>query len=84
MIKVLLDNVAIEVFEPEKLSKVIYATAKHPQRGIVVAVGNGYKDEPVPVSVGDRVIFPERVGNYIEHDGKKYLIMKHDNIIGIY
>ena len=64
-------------------------TAKEkPQRGEVVAVGNGKKTEdgkvlPIDVKVGDQVLFGKYAGTEIKIDGEDYLIMREDDILGI-
>ncbi len=64
-------------------------TAKEkPQRGEVIAVGNGKKTEdgkvlPVDVKVGDKVLFGKYAGTEIKIDGEDYLIMREDDILGI-
>jgi chaperonin GroES len=54
----------------------------------VVAVGSGIKDEngkvtPLDVKVGDKVIFGKWSGTEVELNGKKLLIMKESDIMGI-
>ena len=63
-IKPLSDRVIIEpaAAETQTASGIIIPdTAKEkPQKGTVVAVGNGKKDEPVTVKVGDSVLYRGR------------------------
>lgn len=59
-------------------------TAKEkPQKGIVLAVGNGKKDEPMTVNVGDTVLYGKYAGTELKLDGKDYLIMREDDILAI-
>ncbi|MCA9747565.1 MAG: co-chaperone GroES, partial [Romboutsia sp.] len=59
-------------------------TAKEkPQRGEVVAVGPGKKDEPTTVKVGDNVLYGKYSGTEINIEGKDYLIMKESDILAI-
>jgi chaperonin GroES len=59
-------------------------TAKEkPQRGAIVAVGGGKKDEPMNVKVGDQVLYGKYSGTEITIDGTEYLIMKESDIFGI-
>lgn len=59
-------------------------TAKEkPQKGIVLAVGNGKKDEPMTVKVGDTVLYGKYAGTELKLDGKDYLIMREDDILAI-
>jgi chaperonin GroES len=59
-IKPLADRVLVEpAAAEEKTASGLYIpdTAKEkPQKGIVIAVGNGKKDEPLTVKVGDTVL----------------------------
>ena len=59
-------------------------TAKEkPQRGTVVAVGNGKKDEPLTVKVGDTVLYGKYSGTELSVDGNDYLIMRESDIFAI-
>ena len=59
-------------------------TAKEkPQKGIVVAVGPGTKEDPVTLSVGDTVLYGKYAGTELQHDGKDFLIMKENDILAI-
>jgi chaperonin GroES len=52
-----------------------------PQKGTVIAVGNGKKDEPMSVKNGDVVMYGKYSGTEIKIDGKDYIIMKEDDIL---
>lgn len=54
-----------------------------PQEGIVVAAGNGKKDEPMTVKKGDKVLYGKYGGTEIKHEGKEYLIMRESDIFAI-
>lgn len=86
-IKPLADRVLIEPAAAEtKTSSGLYIpdTAKEkPQKGIVVAVGSGTKDNPMTVSTGDHVLYGKYGGTELSHDGKDYLIMKESDILAI-
>lgn len=59
-------------------------TAKEkPQRGEVVAVGTGKKDEPLTVKVGDTVLYGKYAGTEISVEGGEYLIMRESDIFAI-
>lgn len=63
---------------------IIPDTAKEkPQRGTVVAVGTGKKDEPITVKAGETVLYGKYAGQEIELDGKQYLIMRESDVIAI-
>ena len=86
-IKPLADRVLIEPAAAEtQTSSGLYIpdTAKEkPQKGIVVAVGPGTKEDPVTLSVGDTVLYGKYAGTELQHDGKDFLIMKENDIIAI-
>jgi len=64
-------------------------TAKEkPQKGEVVAVGNGKKTDdgkviPIDVKAGDKVLFGKYAGTEIKVEGEEFLIMREDDILGI-
>ncbi|HMV10401.1 MAG TPA: co-chaperone GroES [Cyclobacteriaceae bacterium] len=62
---------------------IIPDTAKEkPQKGKVIAVGDGLEDKPVTVKVGDNVLYGKYSGTEITIDGKDYLIMRNSDIFG--
>jgi len=86
-IKPLADRVLVESAAAEEKTAsgiIIPDTAKEkPQKGIVVAVGNGKKDEPMTVKAGDAVLYGKYSGTEITIDGKEYLIMRESDIFAI-
>jgi chaperonin GroES len=64
-------------------------TAKEkPQRGQVVACGNGKKTEegkvlPLDVKVGDVVLFGKYAGTEVKVDGDDFLMMREDDILAV-
>ncbi|MGP8214760.1 MAG: co-chaperone GroES [Bacteroidia bacterium] len=83
------DRVLVEAAEAESKTTggiIIPDTAKEkPQKGIVVAVGPGKKkDEPVTLKVGDKVLYGKYSGTEIGIDGKEYLIMRQDDVLGYF
>jgi chaperonin GroES len=63
---------------------IIPDTAKEkPQRGVVVAVGTGKKDEPVTVKVGDNVLYGKYAGTEIQIEGQDLLIMRESDLLAI-
>lgn len=86
-IKPLADRVLVEAAAAEQKTAggiIIPDTAKEkPQKGIVVAVGNGKKDEPMTVKVGDLVLYGKYSGSEITVDGKDYLIMRESDILAV-
>ena len=53
-----------------------------PQRGVVVAIGPGKKDEPTTVKVGETVLYGKFSGTDLSIDGKDYMIMREADILG--
>ncbi|MDP4291390.1 MAG: co-chaperone GroES [Bacteroidota bacterium] len=86
-IKPLADRVLVEPAAAELKTAggiIIPDTAKEkPQKGVVVAVGNGKKDEPITVKEGDTVLYGKYAGTEINLDGKDYLIMRESDILAI-
>jgi chaperonin GroES len=54
-----------------------------PQRGTVLAVGNGKPEEPMTVKVGDTVLYGKYAGTEVAIDGKDVLIMRESDIFAI-
>ncbi len=91
-VKPLGDRVLVQPVEQEEVKKggiIIPDTAKEkPQEGKIVAVGAGKRDDngkliPLDVKKGDRVLFSKYGGTEIKIDGKDYLIMREDDILGV-
>lgn len=86
-IKPLADRVLVEPQAAETKTAsgiIIPETAKEkPQRGKVVAVGNGKKDHDMTVKVGDMVLYGKFAGTGLKHDNQDYLIMREDDILAI-
>jgi len=86
-IKPIADRVVVEPALAEQKTAggiIIPDTAKEkPQKGLIVAVGKGKKDEPMTVKVGDSVLYGKYAGTEITIDGKEYLIMKESDIYAI-
>ena len=86
-IKPLADRVLIEPLEAETKTAsgiIIPETAKEkPQKGKVVAVGKGTKDNPITVKVGETVLYGKYAGTEITIDGSEYLIMRESDILAI-
>jgi chaperonin GroES len=86
-IKPLADRVLVEPAQAEEKTAagiIIPDTAKEkPQKGIVVAVGPGKKDEPITVKTGDKVLYGKYSGTEINVDGSDYLIMRESDILAI-
>jgi chaperonin GroES len=86
------DRVVVEPIEQEDTTVsglLLPETAKEkPQQGKVIAAGKGRRDDSgklieLDVTVGDKVLFAKYAGTEIKMDGKKLLIMKEADILGI-
>ena len=91
-LKPLQDRVLVERVEAMEKSAgglFIPDTAKEkPQEGKVVAVGKGKRREDGSVSAldvkaGDRILFSKYAGSDVTIDGKEYIIMREDDILGV-
>jgi len=66
-----------------------YSAKEKPQEGEVVAVGKGKRSEDgkvhaLDVQAGDRILFGKYSGSDIKMDGQEYLIMREDEILGVF
>ena len=87
------DRVLVEPIEQEQTiadgALFLPETAKEkPQNGRVLAVGTGKKDDngeriPLDVEEGNVVLFAKYAGTEVKLDGKKLLIMKESDLLGI-
>lgn len=86
------DRILIERIESEEVTSggiILPDTAKEkPQQGKVIAVGPGKKAEdgkliPMDVKTGDTILFGKYAGSDIKMEGKEYLIMREDDVLGI-
>ena len=86
------DRVVVEPSEQEERTEsglFIPETAKEkPQKGTVIAIGAGRKDDdgkrvPMDVENGQTILFAKYGGTEIKIDGKKLLILKESDILAI-
>ncbi|MBW2451337.1 MAG: co-chaperone GroES [Deltaproteobacteria bacterium] len=91
-IRPLHDRIIVERVEEETTTAggiIIPDTAKEkPQQGKIVAVGKGKITEdgkvlPLDVKVGDKVLFGKYAGTEIKLEGKEYMMMREDDILGV-
>ena len=86
-IKPLADRVLVEPLAAEQKTAsgiIIPDTAKEkPQRGKVVAVGKGTKDDAMELKVGDEVLYGKYAGTEITVEGKDYLIMRQSDVFAV-
>src|SRR6266446_1416140 len=74
----------------EKIGGIIIPdTAKEkPQRGKVIAVGNGKVNDdgtriPLDIKAGDLVLFGKYTSQEVKLDGEDYLIMRDDEVLAV-
>ena len=91
-IKPLEDRVVVKPVEAEKKTKsglfLPEGAAEKPVQGTVVALGPGRKTEegshaPLSVKKGDTVVYSKYAGSEIEIKGKKHLIMRESELLGV-
>lgn len=86
-VKPLADRVLVEPAAAEEKTAggiIIPDTAKEkPQKGKIIAVGNGKPDEPLTVKKGDNVLYGKYAGTEINIEGNDYLIMRESDIFAI-
>ncbi len=86
-IKPLADRVLVEPLAAEQKTAsgiIIPDTAKEkPQRGKVIAVGKGTKDEAMELKVGDEVLYGKYAGTEISIEGNDYLMMRQSDVLAI-
>jgi chaperonin GroES len=64
-------------------------TAKEkPQKGEVIAVGNGKKNDegkcsPLDVKVGDSILFGKYAGTEVKVEGDEFLMMREDDVLAV-
>ena len=88
----LADRVVVRPLGREEMTKsgiVLPDTAKEkPQRGTVVAAGQGRRDDdgdriPLDVGVGDQVLFAKYAGTEFKLDDEELLILSEKDILAI-
>ncbi|MBO7174088.1 MAG: co-chaperone GroES [Burkholderiaceae bacterium] len=91
-IRPLHDRVIVKRVETERMtaSGIVLpdSAGEKPDQGEVLAVGPGKRDEagkliPMDVKVGDRVIFGKYAGQTVKFEGKEYLVMREEDIMGV-
>src|SRR6266508_2437366 len=91
-IRPLYDRIVVRRIEEQETTRsgiIIPDSAQEkPQEAEVVAVGHGKRLEDgtlvaLDVKVGDRILFGKYSGNDIRVDGKEFLIMREDDVLGV-
>ena len=84
-----LELAVLEDQEQKRGSIIIPDTAKEkPQEAKVIAVGTGKVTDDgkrlgLDVKVGDKILFGKYSGSEVQVDGKDYLIMREEDILGV-
>jgi chaperonin GroES len=91
-LKPLADRLIVKPLEEEEVTPggiVLPETAKEkPQKGEVLAVGPGARDEdgnrtPMDVAVGDTVLFAKYAGTEVKIENDEVLILRESDILAI-
>ncbi len=91
-IRPLHDRVVVKRMEEERTTSagivIPDSATEKPQKGEVIAVGNGKITDSgdvraLDVKVGDQVLFGKYAGTEIKVDGEDVLIMKEEDILGV-
>lgn len=86
-LKPLADRVIIKPTAAEEVTMggiIIPDSAKEkPQRGTVIAVGQGTKDEEMILKEEDQVLYGKYAGTEIDLDGEKVLIMRQNEVLAV-
>ena len=91
-VRPLKDHVLVSRVREEEKTKggiIIPDSAKEkPMEGKIISTGDGKILEdgtkvPLDVKEGDRVLFGKYAGTEIKIEGKEYLIMREDDILGV-
>ena len=83
----LADKVIVQQAEAETKTAsgiIIPDTAQEkPQKGNIVALGKGTKENPITVKVGDLILYGKYAGTEFKFEGEDFLIMKESDILAI-
>lgn len=86
------DRILVERVEEEEKTKsgiiIPDAAREKQQKGKIVAVGKGRVTDkgdviPLDVKVGDVVLFEKYGGEELKIDGKEYVILKEEGVVGV-
>ncbi len=92
-IRPLHDRVVVKRMEEERTSAggivIPDSATEKPARGEILSIGKGKIAEngdvrPLDVKVGDQVLFGKYSGTEIKVDGEEVLVMREDDIMGVF
>jgi chaperonin GroES len=91
-IRPLHDRVVVRRMEEERTSAggivIPDSATEKPIQGEIIAIGKGKildngESRPLDVKVGDRVLFGKYSGTEVKLDGKEFLVMREEDIMGV-
>ncbi|MBJ04539.1 MAG: co-chaperone GroES [Flavobacteriales bacterium] len=86
-IQPLADRVLVEpsAAETKTASGIIIpdSAQEKPQKGKIIAVGPGTKENPVTLKKGDKILYGKYSGTELKHEGSDYLIMRESDILAV-
>ena len=92
-LKPLGDRVIVKADEAEEKTAggliLAHDAKEKPQTGVVLAVGEGKMDKdgklvPVPVKVGDKVLYGKYGGTEVSVNGEDVMILRSDDLYGVF
>ena len=92
-IRPLHDRVVVRRMEEERTSAggiiIPDSATEKPDRGEIVAVGPGKAGDdneliPMQVKTGDQILFGKYAGTAVKVDGEEVLIMREEDILGVF
>ena len=92
-LKPLGDRVIVKPDEAEEATAgglfLAHDAKEKPQTGIVLAVGEGKRSKdgniyPMPVKVGDKVLYGKYGGTEVTVDGEEVMILRADDLYGVF
>ena len=83
-LKPLGDRILVKPIPTEEKVGGIYipdTAQEKPQKGKVVAVGPGNKENPITLKVGEEILYGKYSGTEIKYEGNEYLIMRESDVL---
>lgn len=91
MLKPIDDKVVIKPIKKDEVTSsgfIVTNNTEKPQEAEVIAIGTGVTTKngvhiPIPLKVGQKVIFSKYGGNEVTHDGESYTIISYNDIFAV-
>ena len=83
-LKPLGDRILVKSLPAEEKVGGIYipdTAQEKPQKGKVVAIGPGNKENPITLKVGEEILYGKYSGTEIKYEGNEYLIMRESDVL---